>query len=354
MKINTSKWKEFVIGDLFTVTRGVRQKAADRLSGEIPYYSASEFNNGMTDSISNPSFIEKDAIICTTFGNAFYVEGEFTASDEITILKHPKMNKYSGLFIATIIKKNKHKYSFAIKAFSTRIKKDVISLPVDDNDEPHWFKMEMVTKDFKVKLIDRLKLMKNLESVDKIHLPIETWKNFLIEDLFDKKDAKFIANRKFSKSNDVSEIKNKEFSLPLTNAKHGDNGIMYYGRPNEWDSVEMTLDVVANGAIAVGDVYVQVQPTATLGDSFLMKLKVEYKNYETENILLFLATVIEKSIKHKFSYDHKSTWNRVRKEYILLPITEDEQINWGYMNDFIDNFRCSTKKHLNNLSELMV
>ena len=87
-ELNTDNWQEFEISDLFYITRGERLKSEDRESGNIPYYSASDSNNGLTDMISNPLFIEKNALIYTTFGDCYYVEGEFTASDEITILKN--------------------------------------------------------------------------------------------------------------------------------------------------------------------------------------------------------------------------------------------------------------------------
>ncbi|WP_182688965.1 restriction endonuclease subunit S [Staphylococcus succinus] len=49
MKINITGWHSFVLEDLFEISRGQRQKSTDRISGDIPYYSASEYNNGMTD-----------------------------------------------------------------------------------------------------------------------------------------------------------------------------------------------------------------------------------------------------------------------------------------------------------------
>ena len=106
--MNKNNWKEFRIENVFNIKRGKRLVDIDRISGNIEYYSASEYNNGLTDKISNPLFIEKNALIYTTFGKCFYVEGEFTASDEISILKHKKLNIYSGLFLATLISQNKY------------------------------------------------------------------------------------------------------------------------------------------------------------------------------------------------------------------------------------------------------
>lgn len=80
------------------------------------------------------------------------------------------------------------------------------------------------------------------------------WKEFVIEDLFEKLQLD-IKNESFNKTFDVSEERTPEFSLPLANAKHGNNGIMYYGREADFDTAEMTIDIVQNGAIATGDVY---------------------------------------------------------------------------------------------------
>lgn len=136
---NIEKWKEFKIGDknLFKIIRGKRLIEEDREPGNIRYFSASQDNNGMTDSISNPLFTEKDSLIYTTFGDCYYVDGEFTASDEISILKNKNLNKQTGLFIATIISANKYKYAYGRKAFKNKFKDEIIKLPVK-NGEIDW------------------------------------------------------------------------------------------------------------------------------------------------------------------------------------------------------------------------
>ena len=54
LKLTDREWREFRIGDIFVVSRGKRLIEKDRKKGEIPYYSASSVNNGVTDYISNP------------------------------------------------------------------------------------------------------------------------------------------------------------------------------------------------------------------------------------------------------------------------------------------------------------
>lgn len=146
ISLNLETWKEFKIDEVFEIIRGKRLIETDRIRGDIPYYSASDYNNGLTDKIDNPLFIEKDALIYTTFGRCFYVEGEFTSSDEISILKNSNLNLYNGLFVSTIITQNKYKYTFGRKAFYNKISKDYICLPVKNEGEIDWDFMETYIK----------------------------------------------------------------------------------------------------------------------------------------------------------------------------------------------------------------
>lgn len=145
-KLGIEKWKIFYLKDIFKITRGQRLIKEDRNNGQLPYFSASEINNGCTDFISNPIFIKKNAVIYTTFGDAFYVETEFTASDEISILQNQELNKYNGLFIATVMQQNKYKYAFGRKAFYNKLIKDGIKLPATIENLPDWQFMENYIK----------------------------------------------------------------------------------------------------------------------------------------------------------------------------------------------------------------
>lgn len=135
-ELNINDWKDFIIGKLFKIKRGKRLIEEDRESGDIFYFSASQDNNGLTDKIANPLFIESDSLIYSTFGDCYYVEGEFTASDEISILQNDNLNKNIGLFIATIINKNKYKYAYGRKAFRNKFVNESIKLPIkkDENN----------------------------------------------------------------------------------------------------------------------------------------------------------------------------------------------------------------------------
>ena len=148
--------------------------------------------------------------------------------------------------------------------------------------------------------------------------------------MFEKLDLKF-KKKIFDKNNDVSKIRTNEFNLPLVNAKNGDNGIMYYGREKDFDSAEMTIDIVNDGAVSTGNVYPQPQKTGVLYNAYLIKPNFRV----TKQLLHFFSSTIQKSIKLKFGYENKAGWEKVKKEKISLPITPEGKIDFDFMQTFI-------------------
>ena len=154
------------------------------------------------------------------------------------------------------------------------------------------------------------------------------WGEYRIGDLYKKLD---LHNKDFDKREDTASEPTKEYSLPIVNAKHGDNGIMFYGKEDIFDSAEMTIDIVQNGAIATGDVYPQPQRTGILWDAYLIKALDHTDSKET---LFFITSSIQKSIKQKFCYEFKATWDRVQRENIYLP-TKNNKPDYATMETFI-------------------
>jgi len=147
--------------------------------------------------------------------------------------------------------------------------------------------------------------------------------------LFEKLTLKFKKST-FDKATDISKTRTSEFNIPLINAKFGDNGIMYYGRKNDFETASMTIDIVNDGAISTASVYPQPQETGVLYNAYLIKPLFDVNN----QILYFLSTTIQKSIKEKFGYENKAGWEKVKKEFIQLP-TKNGKIDFEFMNAYI-------------------
>ena len=176
---------------------------------------------------------------------------------------------------------------------------------------------------------------------------ISRWKQFRIGDLFYRVDPK-IKKENFDKRQDTSIEKTDEFSLPLVNAKDGDNGIMYYGRPADFEMVELCLDIVQNGAVATGNVYAQINPVGVLWDAYLIKPYAPLKGYS----LLFISAVLQKVLKSRYSYDDKAIWDKVKEDTVLLPVDEHNHPDWEYMEQYMFNIENKVKLSVNYLISL--
>lgn len=175
-------------------------------------------------------------------------------------------------------------------------------------------------------------------------IDISTWGLYVIKDFIEKLDLK-IKKDDFDKRLDTSTEKNEEFSLPLINAKDGNNGIMYYGRCEDFESEEMCLGIVQNGAIATGNVYAQIQKTGVLWDAYLVKPKERISKYA----LLFLSRVLQDTIKKKYNYDNKAIWDKVKLESIRLPKDSQGNPDWIYMDLYMKNIEKIAVKTVDNL-----
>lgn len=233
-----------------------------------------------------------------------------------------------------------------------KIKNEMILLP-SKNDEPDWDFMEEFIKEIEEENKEKLTVLKDVKPVDD-EIDISDWHEFRVGDLFNKVSVGFKEPKLFKKENHVSEIKNDEFNLPLVNAKDGNNGIMYYGRKEEWSYVNMSIDVISDGAISTGNIYPQIDDTSVLYNAYLIKFNEKYKKGERKECLIFIATVMEKSIKMKYGYENKATWSKVSKENIKLPSIYNQETNeyepdWEYMEDFITNQQEKIKNQLKEL-----
>lgn len=181
-------------------------------------------------------------------------------------------------------------------------------------------------------------------------LNMAAWQEYRIGDLFEQLELK-CRKSNFDKQRDVSTEQSEEFNLPLVNAKHFNNGIMYYGRSSDFDSAEMTLDIVKNGAIATGDVFAQPQRTGVLWDAYLITPKAAHV---PRLALFFLAPCLEKAIKDKFGYNDKCIWKKVRLLPVRLPATASGAPDFAFMETYMKDIEARAKAAVDALISTVV
>jgi hypothetical protein len=142
-KISLKTWKEFKIGELFEVKKGKRLTKGNMKPGDTPFIGAVDNNNGLTNFVDKAAIHDANTITVNYNGNgvaeAFYQRAPYWCSDDVNVL-YPKfnMNAYVALFIATIIRREKYRFSYGRKWHLQRMESAVIKLPATVSGQPDW------------------------------------------------------------------------------------------------------------------------------------------------------------------------------------------------------------------------
>ena len=344
-------YKEFEIGGelgLFSSQTGDFDIQKKHINNKgILVVSSGEQNNGIIGKTDvDAKIINENTITVDMFGNVFFRDHKYRMVTHARVFslefKNRKISKEVGLYFVAQMKYFNKKFAYDNMASFEKIKNIKISLPITENGDIDFEFMETYISEFERERISELDayleatgLNNTILSEDEKQIKSfycnKTFKQYKIGELFEKVNLRFLKD-KFDKSKDISKERTQEFNLPLVNAKDGNNGIMYYGREEDFESTELSIDIVNDGAVSTGNVYPQPEKTGVLYNAYLIKFKNHIPN---ENTLIFCSTIIEKSIKRKFGYDNKAGWSKVSNEFISLPITENGDIDFEFMEKYI-------------------
>lgn len=366
----------FALGDVFEIYSPKKRFNANavQFGGKYPYVARGSSNNGIRGYITEDVQYLSPAK-SLSFGQdtatVFYQPDAYFTGDKIKVmvLRNHELNDELAQYFITVITKAFSTFAWGQSSFNEKILKDTkIVLPVIESpDHDHEYTVDDIDFEYMQERIAELEQERiaeldaylavsglddyELTDEDKEILSLSpesasdeanasetdfgngqvVFKTFKVSDVFNKVEAK-CKKADFDKRRDTSTAPNEEYCVPLVNAKVGDNGIMFYGRKSDWNTQEMCIDVIQNGAVATGTVYAQPQPVGVLWDAYLIKPVVEVKTAEA---LLYMAKCIEKITKEQFSYDKKATWDRVKTCEVSLPVASDGNINFDYMERYI-------------------
>lgn len=371
------KYKEFRLDEIFEIsgTKSLDAGALEFKNEGINFVGRTNEFNGIQGKIEKQDFEpnEPNTITATVIGNYKYVkyqEEPYYCSQNINklALKEEfghKLCRYEGMYFLPLIYKFVSKYNGQQGGYKlSDIKEFKISLPLVDGTEKIDFDYMAST----VKKIEKIEVSKiesyltelglydcALTMEDKTILKKKAaYKSFVMKDLFEKLKSPYKGKEKGKKQDNVSKIQNEEFSVPLINCKDGNNGVMYYGRREDFTVYENVISIIYNGPPTEGQTYFQDE-IGVYTDAYLVAVKDGMKI--DREIGLYLTTAINKSIHNlenkKYSRGNKATWDdKVENDKIKLPIQIDEEGNpvidknkkyhpkgyvpdWDYMHSYI-------------------
>ena len=73
-----------------------------------------------------------------------------------------------------------------------------------------------------------------------------------------------------------------------------------------------------------------------------------------DSCLFYIATCIEKTIRPIFNRDNKATWNRIKGYKIKLPVTDDNTLDFEYMENYIRAVEKLTIKDVIEYKDKMI
>ncbi|EGH9933089.1 hypothetical protein IFO16_000598 [Salmonella enterica] len=151
------QWGNFTYENIFAIERGQSLYKKDLGEGPYPYISATSVNNGVSCycSVFNQTGNAITLAYDGSIGESFYQDSNFFASEKIAVLRlnstcGVKLNAYIALFLISLIKKERFRFNYGLKwSVNSRMRKSIISLPVDVSGRPDWVFMENYIKTLK-------------------------------------------------------------------------------------------------------------------------------------------------------------------------------------------------------------
>ena len=142
-ELNIPSWEWFSLSKLFDIRKGKRLTSADQEEGNNNYVGAIDSNNGIANHIGQAPIHAANTISLSyngSVGEAFYQSEPYWATDDVNALysRYECFNKQIGLFIATVIRQEKYKFSYGRKWTLENMNSTDIKLPIrrDNNGNP--------------------------------------------------------------------------------------------------------------------------------------------------------------------------------------------------------------------------
>ncbi len=326
MNLNTTDWKEFVLGRLFVVKKGKRLTSAEQEEGTNNYIGAIDSNNGVANHIAQAPIHKGNTISLSyngSVGEAFYQKDPYWATDDVNALysKYDGFNETIGLFIVAVLRQEKYKFSYGRKWTLENMNSTVIKLPVKHDEDgiinvdeakkysdegyiPDWQWMENYIKSLNHKPLTTKNKKESVAAFD-----VSEWEDFRFGNLISS-----IGKAKAINKDELTEAINDEQS------------IRYITRTGDNNGCELVADISS-----VEEEYIQSPNAITIGDttatcfyqdeSFITgdHMVVVRADWLNKPLGLYIVTLLNKE-QYKYSYGRAFLMDRIKDTIIKLPI----------------------------------
>lgn len=340
MKLTDREWKEFFIGgkqgifDLRASYSGIdKNKLLIEQEDIVPYITRTDINNGISGFVGKKQqtkyCIDDPNVI--TIGldtqTVFYQPYKFYTGQNIQVLSNAFLNGKNALFIVQLLKIQLKKFNWGGNGATLgRLKKTKILLPSNSKGEPDYQFMEDYVKE-----IMHRKRQEYIDYVQKIlagggkteviqSLMNKKWKAFKISDIFE-----IFAGKRLENKNQIIG------NIPFIGATDSNNGITNFVSNKNTSFDNNVLGINYNGSVCEAFYH----PYKCIFSDDVKRLHLK-NSRNTENVLLFFSSIIKKQ-KEKYRYAYKFNTERMKKQYIMLPVDDKGNPDYEYMEYYTQN-----------------
>lgn len=344
MSVNLAdaEWHEFFIGGkdgLFHISSTSSGIDKNKLNtggnneedSNVPYITRTDEKNGINLFIpeSQEKKYKKNDGGVITIGldtqTIFYQPHTFFTGQNIQILHHKRLDKWNGLFLIPLLKKQMDKFNWGGNGATLgRLSRTKIMLPInEDGGLPNWQLMESYTKAFmekkKAKYIDFCR--KELEKLKpKKIVPFEDkeWHEFFLKDIF-----KFVQRgKRLTKENQT------EGNYPYVSSTAMNNGVdNFIGNEDDVRIFSNCITIANSGSVGASFYH----PYKFVASDHVTHLQND--NFD-RHIYLFIATLTNR-LSNKYNFNREINDKRISRDKVMLPINDDGEPDFEYMGQYM-------------------
>ena len=329
MKLNVATWKYFQLSEIFTTIEPGKVSQAYQLEegNDIPYLGAKKEDNGvMSWCAANPDLTSKGncvILICDgqgSVGYANYMESDFLGTVNLMLCYNNRyMNRYVGLFLATILSQERPKYSFGRK-WKTHLNDTIIKLPQNFDGNPDWDFMEQY-----IKSLNHKPLTTTNHSGEESHtLNVELWKPFKVNELF---EVKYGINMELNTCIEAED--GDPDAINFVARTESNNGVSARVKPVEGKVPQPAGLITCAGGGSVLSTFLQEEPFYSGRDLYLL-IPLQPMSKLAK---LFCITVL-KANKYRYSYGRQANITLPYLE-LMLPATAKGEPDFDFMENYM-------------------
>ena len=330
LSLDSRNWKEFFLEDIVSINGGKRLTKADMQLGNMPFIGASELNNGITAFTCSINESIDNNVLGVNYngsvGFAFYHPYRAIFSDDVKRIKWKSSlhnNRYTLLFLASMIGQQKCKYAYGYKFNSQRMKRQKILLPIQSNNTIDWGFMEPymnqkerhILKPTIERLCKRL-IISDISGGGKSLC--SNWKAFYFTEVFTE----------IQRGKRLKKADHEQGNTPYASSTSLNNGIDgFVGNDGSVRKFDDCLTLANSGSVGCAFYH---QYTFVASDHVTKLKRTGLDKYA----YLFMIPIINR-LSEKYSFNREINDERIKREKLLLPATDKGEIDFAFMSAFM-------------------